>query len=168
MSSKKRMPSTQSRKVQVSKQLNNLPEDDQAEIVEEGLKRLPRDERREIVQESMSYSGPIPHYSDFKGYESVLPGSADRILKMSENQSSHRQTIEKAVVLSEVENSKRGQRYAFVITLVALVFGFILLLFDKKLEGFVTLISTAVGLVGIFVYTKESEKEERKEKSKDE
>ena len=84
MSSKKRMPSTQSRKVQVSKQLNNLPEDDQAEIVEEGLKRLPRDERREIVQESMSYSGPIPHYSDFKGYESVLPGSADRILKMSE------------------------------------------------------------------------------------
>ena len=106
--------------------------------------------------------------ADFKGYESVLPGSADRILKMSENQSSHRQTIEKAVVLSEVENSKRGQRYAFVITLVALVFGFILLLFDKKLEGFVTLISTAVGLVGIFVYTKESEKEERKEKSKDE
>lgn len=168
MSSKKKMQSTSNKKSLISEQISNLPQEDQIEIVEDSLKRLPNEERRELVQESLSYSGPIPHYTDFQGYENVLPGSADRILKMSENQSSHRQKIEKAVVLSEVENSKRGQRYAFVIVLVALVFGFILLLFDKKLEGFVTLISTAVGLVGIFVYTKESEKEERKEKSKDE
>lgn len=33
-----------------------------------------------------SYSGPLPHPSSFQQYEDTLPGSADRILKMSENE----------------------------------------------------------------------------------
>ncbi|MFQ7172706.1 MAG: DUF2335 domain-containing protein [Thomasclavelia ramosa] len=47
---------------------------------------------------SVSYSGPIPHPSDFEQYERVLPGAADRILTMAENQSAHRQTLEKAAI----------------------------------------------------------------------
>lgn len=31
-----------------------------------------------------SFEGPLPHPSILKGYEVVLPGSADRIIKMTE------------------------------------------------------------------------------------
>ena len=30
-------------------------------------------------------SGPLPHHGEFGGYESVLPGSAERILRMAEH-----------------------------------------------------------------------------------
>lgn len=46
------------------------------------------------------FSGPIPHPRILKGYEEILPGSADRILTMAENQSKHRQAIEAEVVHS--------------------------------------------------------------------
>ena len=43
----------------------------------------------------VSVSGPIPPPSMMEQYEGTLPGSADRILKMAENQSEHRQSLEK-------------------------------------------------------------------------
>lgn len=41
---------------------------------------------REATHEllAMARSGPLPEVTEFRGYESVLPGSADRILKMAE------------------------------------------------------------------------------------
>lgn len=41
-----------------------------------------------IAKIQSEYSGPIPPPNIIKGYEQVLPGSADRILKMAEKQSS--------------------------------------------------------------------------------
>lgn len=41
------------------------------------------------------FSGPIPPPQTMAGYETALPGSADRILKMAEEQSAHRQEMEK-------------------------------------------------------------------------
>lgn len=37
------------------------------------------------------YSGPIPSANELKKYEDVLPGAAERIIAMAENQSRHRQ-----------------------------------------------------------------------------
>jgi uncharacterized membrane protein len=44
------------------------------------------------------YIGPIPPPSIMEGWEKVLPGSADRILKMAEKQSAHRISIEAKVI----------------------------------------------------------------------
>ncbi len=49
----------------------------------------------ELEKLLVSVSGPIPPPSMMEQYERTLPGSADRILKMAENQSEHRQWIEK-------------------------------------------------------------------------
>ena len=47
-----------------------------------------------------TFQGPIPPPSVLEAYEKILPGAAERILKMAENQSTHRQEIEKIVVRS--------------------------------------------------------------------
>lgn len=41
------------------------------------------------------FSGPLPSPEDFRGYEDVLPGAADRILGMAEFQLHHRASAQK-------------------------------------------------------------------------
>jgi uncharacterized membrane protein len=42
-----------------------------------------------------SFSGPIPHPELLAQYDQIIPKGADRILKMAERQSEHRQYLEK-------------------------------------------------------------------------
>ena len=162
------VPSKPTRKMTSSpKQEITEKSDSQIERARRTLNSLPREKREVLVQEitSVSYSGPIPHPSDFEQYERVLPGAADRILTMAENQSAHRQTLEKAAIYSDVENSKRWQWFGFLIGIVCICGGFVLIAMDKDLSGF-ALIGGSIGtLVGIFVYGRKSDAKERKEKN---
>ncbi|PIQ30327.1 MAG: hypothetical protein COS35_13425 [Zetaproteobacteria bacterium CG02_land_8_20_14_3_00_50_9] len=40
------------------------------------------------------HSGPLPAPEDFAKYENILPGAAERILSMAENEARHRHTID--------------------------------------------------------------------------
>ena len=129
--------------------------------------QLPANDRKQFIAGVIcaeSYSGPIPRPEDFAGYEKVLPGAADRILAMAEKQSEHRQSLEKAAVYSGVENSKRGQRFAFIIALVIIVSGVFLISIDKDTTGFIMVVGSIGSLIGVFIYGRRSEIKERKEK----
>jgi len=54
-------------------------------------------------------SGPLPPSSEFEQYERTLPGGADRILRMAEEQSAHRREIEKSDSESARKLNDRGQ-----------------------------------------------------------
>lgn len=76
------------------------------------------------------YSGPIPHPAILGLYEEVLPGSAERILAMTEKQQDFRHSQEKMVLTAEVndlkadrEEARRGQNYALAIALVVVTCG---------------------------------------------
>ena len=67
----------------------------QEDVLEDALAGLPTDRKEQIkgvvvaaAQSlySSSYQGPLPHPTHFAGYESVLPGAAERILAMAEKQ----------------------------------------------------------------------------------
>jgi len=45
-------------------------------------------------QTTVAYSGPIPHPNDLARYEEILPGAAERIMKMAELQAEHRRALE--------------------------------------------------------------------------
>ncbi len=71
---------------------------------------VPRDPKdpdlRKQISSSMrmeTFKGPIPPPAVLEAYESLVPGAAQRILKMAENQASHRQEIEKIVVKAGAE-----------------------------------------------------------------
>lgn len=68
-----------------------------------------------------TFSGPMPPPSLLEGYELLIPGAAERILKMAESDAKHQQEIEFAALRVMESERKRGQHYGFVIGLAALV-----------------------------------------------
>lgn len=72
-----------------------------------------------------SYQGPLPPPDLLAGYERACPGSADRIVKMAEEEAQHRRSIESAIVRAQENESKgefaearRGQICALLVVLV--------------------------------------------------
>ena len=55
-----------------------------------------------IAQKEERFSGPVAHPKHLKQYEEILPGSAERMLKMAENSLFHNQAIQKIAVDAEV------------------------------------------------------------------
>lgn len=107
-----------------------------------------------------THSGPLPAVQDFSGYESVLPGSADRIIKMAETAlDTRRQSamadaeVQKAVARS-IDNRgvlERRQQFTFaLVTLLALVGTFFLAWNGKTVPSIFALIVAAAG--GVVTY----------------
>ncbi len=78
---------------------------------------------------SQTYSGPLPPSEEMAQYENTLPGSADRIITMTENQSKHRIEMEKIDLPIQHEQFKRGQYFSLIIGLVGLSVTAVLALF---------------------------------------
>jgi len=112
------------------------------------------------------YEGPIPRASELKAYEEILPGAADRILRMAEQQSSHRQSIEKSAIKSNIENSRRGQLFAFIISMPVIIAGFILIMLNKDGVGIAVILTDLVALITVFAGNRVSELRELAQKRK--
>lgn len=74
-----------------------------------------------------TFSGPLPPPGLLGQYEDICPGSADRIIKMAEQEAEHRRSIEHSLVQFEANESardsveaRRGQVCALLIALTAL------------------------------------------------
>ncbi|WP_296560133.1 DUF2335 domain-containing protein [uncultured Acetobacterium sp.] len=152
-------------------ELINLDESDDVDCIEaEELEQKSKEELLSIVMQMTReerFSGPLPHPQILRGYEEVVPGAAERILSMAENQATHRQQLEKAVINSNVRDSRMGVVFAFVIGIVGVSGGIYAVLQGAEWAG--TLISgVSLGsIVGSFIYGTRSEKAERIEKSND-
>lgn len=110
----------------------------------------------------ISYSGPLPPASEFAKYETVLPGAADRILGMAEGQSKHRKFIEKVVVICDGVQALLGTLFAGCIALAGIGAGTFLILQDKPITGFATILVPLGTIAGAFVYQKRSKEESSK------
>lgn len=98
-----------------------------------------------------SFSGPIPHPKTFKEYEAILPGSADRILKMAEEQQKHRMCLEKMAIEKQLTQSGRGQIFGFIVFLIGMLLSVVFAKLEMKgFAGFFAC-STLVILVTLFV-----------------
>lgn len=86
-------------------------------------------------------SSPFPPPQLLAQYNEAVPDGADRIVKLTENQAAHRQSIE-----------SRAQVFTFVLATIALVGGIVLIALGARVEGLVPLIAAIAGLGGLFVY----------------
>lgn len=104
-----------------------------------------------VVEAQMSselFAGPLPHPKIFWQYEQILPGAADRILKMAERQSVHRQGIERFVVVGDLIKETMGTVLAYIAFGGSMVGAVILLLNGQSVEGltaFVVALGSAFG-----------------------
>lgn len=121
---------------------------------------------RQVVynRESITFSGPLPHPQILEYYEKILPGSAERILKMAEEQSSHRRNLEEKVINSDVLNSNRGLIFGLIIGLAALLVAVLIVYFGHPVSGSIVGLGYLTSLVGVFVYGSKSRKQERLER----
>lgn len=118
----------------------------------------------QLTQVSVSRSAPLPLPSELEGYEAILPGAAERILALAENQSAHRQGLENSAMSSENRNSLLGIISALVIGVVGLLVGGFCIYTGHDAAG-ATLAGTTLGsLVGTFVYGTRQRRIEREQK----
>lgn len=122
-------------------------------------------EQRAVVQtQSIAFSGPIPPPAHLEQYERILPGAAERILKMAEEQSAHRRSLETKVIDSGVISSNRGLWFGFIIGLAGFsIVGYSAYLGYEALAGIIAALDLG-SLVGVFVYGSRQRKQERLEK----
>lgn len=67
-----------------------------------------------------TYAGPLPPPEAFEKYERILPGAADRILKLAENQAAHRQKQQTRILWHQIILAHGGQFCAFVLASLGL------------------------------------------------
>lgn len=141
---------------------NNLPAALQEALSQPGVPA-------ELVQMTVAafagfYAGPLPPAEQIRAYEQVLPGSADRILRMAERQQEHRMELERMTVHEAANRSWWGLRLGFVIAVLVVGIGAAAIFTGHALAGFGVLIGEAAILAGVFVYGRDQQRRERLEK----
>ncbi|MGN6294384.1 MAG: DUF2335 domain-containing protein [Chitinophagaceae bacterium] len=135
--------------------------------VEEMLKGLPEIQKEsirnlltEISFRKSTWSGPLPPPEILKAYNKAAPDASERIIRMVETQSIHRQSLEKAAISEQLKESKKGQLFAFIVALSFLIASVLLILMGHDASG--TIIGTVdiVALVSVFIYGKYSQRKE--------
>lgn len=134
------------------------------------LKKLPDKEKKTVVSAMIALSvnrvwnGPIPPPDILAGYNDIIPGGAERILRMAEKQSDHRIEIEKTVIDRELNQSGRGQNYAALIVILVLIASFVLIYTDHDLAGGVLGAVDLVAVASVFIIGKYAQKRDLSKK----
>ncbi|HEY4526937.1 MAG TPA: DUF2335 domain-containing protein [Candidatus Paceibacterota bacterium] len=122
------------------------------------------DQNHVVVRQSTSYSGPLPHPETLRMFDQVVPGAAERIIKMAEDQSNHRKELEKKVIESDIARSRLGQILGFAIAIVGLVVSAIVSIYGNAIAGGIIGVGTLASLVGVFMYGATTRSREREDK----
>ncbi len=124
------------------------------------------------ITREVTHVGPIPSPAALAEYEKALPGLADRVVKMAEDESLHRRELEKQIVQAQVEDGraarndqKLGQKSGLSIAILVVLCGFGAICLGHPVSGTVLAGGSLVSLVGVFVYGRERMIAELKESS---
>lgn len=129
------------------------------------FKGIPFEKKKEILHslsvisiQHRSHSGPLPDAETLIKYDSVIPNGADRIMKMAENQQSHRISLEKKVVTSQTTQSKIGPIFGLIIGLVGIGCDTFLTATGEPTVGGIIAGGTVISLVSVFVIGKSTQR----------
>jgi uncharacterized membrane protein len=149
-----------------------LPTTEDSEIIEE-VRRVIREDpdadsetilRRITSVVAESTSGPLPPPSMLKGYEDVLPGAADRIFTLMEQQSAHRQELERVALDRNSRSRDRGQFFAFVLCALVIVGGFVAIYLGQSLVGMAAILIAIGGVAATFLTTRQRQQQQLEER----
>lgn len=121
------------------------------------FRKLPEEVRHQVVQKLSSVAVRISSHESWEGsypppqalqkFEEVLPGSADRIFKMAENDLDNRHLHDREVS----RYMHRGQIFGFILAGIALLGSIFLIAIDKTITGTILGATVLVPLVALFV-----------------
>jgi len=69
------------------------------------------------VHQQVAWSGPIPPPNQLAEFEAIIPGSAERILKMAEQEGEHTREIQRRAVIADIRSQYLGQIFGLIFSL---------------------------------------------------
>lgn len=115
------------------------------------------------IAEEMSWHGPLPPPPILAQYNDAYEGCAHDLVQMAIANSVHRQSMERTNLTADIKLRSRGQILGGIIALTVIVGAVILIAIDKEIGGLIALLTTLVGVIGLFVYTRREERAEVRE-----
>ena len=85
--------------------------------------RLPKDLPADVIQivrEVIEFQGPLPPPTALRKYDEIVPGSAARIVKGSEDERFHRHRIEAAETATRGFQIRGGLIFGFMVTVLGI------------------------------------------------
>ena len=93
-----------------------------------------------------------------------MPGSAERILSLSEKHQNHRMDIERTMFGDFVKREQLGLWFYFIIALVMIIGGTVIILSGYSTVGLVALAAPVATIAGSFLYSHRSTRHDLREK----
>jgi len=106
-------------------------------------------------------NGPLPSVEQLRSYDKVLPGSADRILRMAESQQAHRIEMERTIVREADKPARYAMWLGFGSAALAVALGGVAICTGHDPVEFSLLLTQAATLAGVFVYGRDRQRKER-------
>jgi len=133
-----------------------------------GLDKKKRGEIEQAITVSFahvqkSHSGPLPDAETLEHYARIIPNGAERVMAMAEKEQSFRHDYTADVARRQLNQISRGQFFGFALAVIGIGGGILLAYYGKETSGLTTIITSIVGLVGVFLY---GQKQARKNNSK--
>ncbi len=111
------------------------------------------------------YAGQLPHPDHLERFEQICPGATDRMLRMTEKQSDHRQWMEKAFMLFNGSSQILGTVSGAALMLGGIFAAGYLSMHDKSIEGFVAFILSLGTVAAVFVTGRRAQQREKEQKA---
>ena len=121
--------------------------------------------KRITTERAELFRGPLPHPESLQEYERIVPGAAERIIRMAETQAEHRQFLEKTVVVGDAKRADKGLYTGFIVALCVLGGAIFLIYRGHDTAGAILASLDIVALVSVFIYGTKSRRDERTEKA---
>jgi len=127
------------------------PRSDDEQQQEQPTKPAVAEQARTRIELQQQFAGPLPPPGALAGYEQVLPGAAERIFAMAEGQATHRQALERVVVVGGHRRSWAGLVAGLVVALAFLGAAYRPIQDGHSLAGTVLGTVDLTALVAVFV-----------------
>jgi len=119
---------------------------------------------RQIRATQEIFEGPLPKPEILQEFDNIVPGAAERIIVMAEEQAAHRQKLEYIVVKSGSRDSLLGLICGFIIGIVTIGCGTYCIQAGQPAAGTILGGTGLSSLVGVFIYGSRQRKAERESK----
>lgn len=123
--------------------------DDNPEVIE---KLLDRPKVISFIQKRGIFHGPLPHPDHLREYEDIVPGMAERILKLTEDEQKFRHTTQTIALKGAISKDRRAQWMAFILSFSIFALGGYLMFNGEYLPGAALITANVVGLAGVFIF----------------
>ncbi len=98
-----------------------------------------------------SWFGPLPHPSVLREYEAIVPGSAERIIRMAEADTTQKADTDRLLAEGEVDAEKQGIALAFVLALACIIASIVFFALGNEIAGAVLVGLPLMTVIGSFI-----------------